>query len=123
MNREVKIQHELGEVILRPAKPGAARRLRAALQRALDEYAAEDRIPADVLHREVRESNPERYGTPGYYLAVYRYRADLTQAELARRAGVRQHHVSEMERNLRPIGKAMAHKFARILKCEYRRLL
>lgn len=122
MNREVKIRHELGEVVVRPAGKVASKRLQAVVRKALDEYAAEDSIPAATLHAEVREQEME-YGTPGYYLKVYRYRGGLTQAELAIRAGIHQHHISEMEHNRRPVGKAMARKLAHILDCDYRRLL
>jgi plasmid maintenance system antidote protein VapI len=48
---------------------------------------------------------------------------DLTQAMLAEQTGIRQHHLSEMEHNKRPLGKVNAKKLADILECDYRRLL
>ncbi len=44
-----------------------------------------------------------------------RYRENLTQAQLAEKIGVKRHHISEMENNKRPIGKAMAKRLARAL--------
>lgn len=123
MSKALKFRHELGEVTFTPVGRVASARLKSALRRALDDYALAERVPAVAVHDAVRELDPERYGTPGYFLNVYRLRAEFTQAELARRAGMRQHHVSEMEHNRRPIGRALARKLAAVLDCDYRRLL
>ena len=42
----------------------------------------------------------EHYRTAGYYLRVYRQRADLTQMELAKQTGIHQHHLSDVRRQL-----------------------
>jgi transcriptional regulator with XRE-family HTH domain len=47
----------------------------------------------------------------------------MTQAELARKAGIRQHHVSEIEDNRRAHRKVLARRLAAILDCDDRRLL
>lgn len=41
---------------------------------------------------------------------------EMTQDELAKKAGMRQSHLSEIERGKRPVGKAVAMKLARILE-------
>jgi len=123
MTREMKIRHELAEVTLKPAAGIVPGRLKSVVQAALDSYAEDRRVSASTLHSEVREMEPERYGTPGYYLNLYRLRAGLTQAQFARKARIYQHHVSEMEHNRRPIGRVLARRFAGILDCDYRRLL
>lgn len=83
----------------------------------------EDRVPAKEIHDEARERHGEYYRSIGYYLRLYRQRADLTQAALAKRSGIRQHHLSEMENNKRVLGKVNAKKLAEILDCDYRKLL
>ena len=80
-------------------------------------------MPASLLHAEAKRRLGSRYQTPGYYLSLYRGRAGLTQARLAQKTGMLQHHVSEMEHNRRSIGKSLARKIAAVLKCEYQRLL
>jgi DNA-binding XRE family transcriptional regulator len=93
------------------------------LSTTLDQYQSEENIPASAVHAAIRERLGDYYRTPGYYLRVYRSRSDLTQVQLAKKAGLRQHHVSEMENNRRPLGKATAKKIAAILDCDYRKLL
>lgn len=53
-------------------------------------------------------------------LAGLRYREDYTQKELGDMIGVDQANVSKMERGLRPIGKNMAKKLAKVFKVDYR---
>ncbi|GAH09548.1 unnamed protein product, partial [marine sediment metagenome] len=74
-------------------------------------------------HDHAKQRHGDEYQTPGYYLRVYRTRADLTQAKLADKVGVLQHHLSEMENNKRAIGKKMAQKIAGVLHMDYRKLL
>ncbi len=87
--------------------------------------APENRIPASAVHEETaqRYGKAYQYQTPGYYLRIYRLRGELTQAQLAERTGMKQHHLSEMEHNKRPIGKALARRLAHVLGCPYQRLL
>ncbi|MBL1274790.1 MAG: helix-turn-helix transcriptional regulator [Ectothiorhodospiraceae bacterium] len=93
------------------------------IRSALDQYLAEDRVPAKTVHDEAKQRHGDAYRIPGYYLRLYRQRAELTQAELADQTGIRQHHLSEMENNKRVLGKANAKKLADILECDYRKLL
>jgi ribosome-binding protein aMBF1 (putative translation factor) len=56
----------------------------------------------------------------GDVLRGFRDREEMTQAELAGRAGAKATHISEMERGKRPIGKDMARRLAKVLKVDYR---
>jgi len=60
---------------------------------------------------------------PGSYLAGFRHREGLTQAELAERSGIPRRHISEMENGRRPIGKLNAKKLAETLNIDPRLLL
>jgi len=120
---QLRIQHELGEVVVRPNGAVNADRLERTVREALDRYQEGERVPASVVHAQARARHGEDYCTAGYYLRLYRQRADLTQIQLAKRVDLRQHHLSEMEHNKRPIGKAMAQRLASVLDCDFRRLL
>lgn len=65
-----------------------------------------------------RDSFPERH--PGVVLRGLRNRDDLTQAELAKKTGMLQSHISEMENGSRSIGKTIAKKFAQVFKTDYK---
>jgi len=123
MSQALKIHHDLGDVVLRPSGKVNQARLKKMIRSTLDQYLAEDRIPAKVVHDEAKRHHGGAYRTPGYYLRLYRQRAELTQTKLADKTGIRQHHLSEMENNKRVLGKTNAKKLAKILKCDYQRLL
>lgn len=124
MSIELKIHHRsLGKVVVTLSGKVNSARLEEKIKSALDECVEEDLIPASVFHRRVQEEVGDYYETPGYFLRVYRHRADLTQAALAKKVDIRQAHLSEMENNKRPIGKGNARKLAGILKFDYRKVL
>lgn len=123
MNEALRIRHELAEVVLKPTSKATAARLRTVIRNALDDYAEEERVPASLVHAEAKRRHGRNYQTPGYYLKLYRHRSGFTQAGLARKAGMLQHHVSEMEHGRRSIGKALARKLSAILDCDYRKLM
>ena len=123
MSQALKIHHDLGDVVLKPSGKVNQGRLKKMIRATLDQYLEEDRVSAKTLHDEAKQRHGEAYRTPGYYLRLYRQRAELTQVELADKSGIRQHHLSEMEHNNRVIGKANAKKLAAILDCDYRKLL
>lgn len=70
--------------------------------------------------REVFEEGIEKYSEIGLMLRGARYKASLTQKELAKQIGVKPHHISEMEHGKRPIGKKMAYRLGKIFDVDYR---
>ena len=123
MSQAVTIHHDLCDLVLKPNNHVNQARLKKVIRSALDQYQAEDRVAAKTIHDEARQRHGDDYQTPGYTLRLYRNRADLTQAALAKQTGLRQHHLSEMENNKRVLGKATAKKLAEVLDCDYRKLL
>lgn len=123
MNQAMKIHHDLADVVLTPTSKVNATRLKKMICSTLDQYLEEERVSASLIHREAKKRHGKNYQTPGYYLRLYRLRIELTQVQLAKKVSVLQHHLSEMEHNKRPIGKAAAQKLAKVLKCDYRKLL
>ena len=123
MNQALKIHHELAEVVLLPTTRVNTARLKKMIRTTLDQYQEQEHIPASIIHAETKLRHGDGYGTPGYRLRLFRHRTNLTQAELAKKVKMHQHHLSEMEHNKRPIGKASAQKLAAILKCDYHQLL
>ena len=65
-----------------------------------------------------KEVFPE--SSPGNRLRGLRTREDLTQKEFATALGVRQHHISEMEKGTRPISVDMAKRIGEIYKVSYK---
>lgn len=65
-----------------------------------------------------REVFPE--GHPGMALRGLRTREDITQKELAARLSIRQHHVSEMEKGVRPITLEMAKRIGEAYNISYK---
>jgi len=57
---------------------------------------------------------------PGTFILGARTKEGLTQAQLAKKIGVTQGHISEMERGKRTIGKAMARKLGEALNINYK---
>ena len=123
MSQAVTIHHELGDVVVTPNGKVNPTRLKKMIRSTLDEYQDESRVPASVVHQTMKQRHGAHYRSSGYYLRVYRQRSDLTQAQLAEKTGIRQHHLSEMENDKRVLGKANAKKIATILECDYRKLL
>ena len=123
MNHDLKIHHELADVILTPIQKIDAKRLKQMINNTLDQYLSEELVSAELVHVHIKHRHGVKYQSPGYYLRLYRLRADLTQAQLAQKTGMRQHHISEMEANKRPIGKSNAKKLGRILNCPLINLL
>ena len=57
---------------------------------------------------------------PSAILRGSRVKEELTQVQLSEMTGIPRRHISEMEHGKRPIGKEMAKKLAKALKCDYR---
>lgn len=60
---------------------------------------------------------------PSDSIRAFRDREGITQKELALKSGIKQQHISEIERGERNIGVATAKKLALALNCDYRSLL
>ena len=73
-------------------------------------------IPADEMFKEL----DRKHGVVGSTIRGFRARDNMTQTELARRLGVHQSNVSQIEYSKRAIGKKMAEKLAKIFKTSYR---
>ena len=65
----------------------------------------------------------DKYSKVGTILQGFLLRDSLTQEELAKILGVKQSHISEMEHGIRPIGKQMAKRLAKVFKTDYRSFL
>jgi plasmid maintenance system antidote protein VapI len=75
--------------------------------------------------REVAKDEINKYTEVGLMVRGSRFKAELTQKELAEKlsmddAKVLPHHISEMEYGKRPISKKMAHRLAEVLDVNYK---
>lgn len=118
----IRIEGEAGRVQFIPSHISHAKilKIEKVLRRLVE--ASEDYMTADEMHTILKKNDP-LIGTPGGAIRAYRLREELTQAELAKKSGVRQGHLSEMEQNRRPIGVKVAKRLAKVLRCNYRRFL
>lgn len=90
------------------------------LRKLASELGAEeigDTIPAEEVFPELLTNRA------GVSLRGFRYREDLTQAQLAELTGIPQRHISEMENGKRSIGKETARKLATVFNTDYRLFL
>jgi DNA-binding XRE family transcriptional regulator len=60
---------------------------------------------------------------PGDSIWVYRDNAGLTLAQLSKKTGIAESHLSAMENGKRGIGRISAMKLGKALNCDYRRFL
>lgn len=99
---------------------GAAQALRELLH--VLGYTVRGNVPEedDAVHSS-SEVFPD--GNPGMALRGLRAREDITQAEMAERLGLRQHHISEMESGKRPITLEMAKRIGEEFNISYKVLL
>lgn len=70
--------------------------------------------------RESAKKEIEKYTEVGVIVRGSRYKAELTQKQLAELIDVKPHHISEMEHGKRSIGKEMARRLASALNVDYR---
>ena len=73
--------------------------------------------------REVFKDEIKKYSEAGLMLRGSRYKAEMTQKNVADALGISQNHISEMENGKRTIGKVMALRFAKLFKTDYRKFL
>ena len=76
----------------------------------------DDSVTADEAFKDLYE----KYTKPGVALRGARGKEGMTQKELAKKLGIPQGNLSQMENGKRPIGKAMAKRLARVLNIGYR---
>jgi len=79
----------------------------------------EDSISLDAFLKKNRGSLPKW----AILLCGLRNREGWTQAELGEKINVAQYHISRMERGVRPIGKNIAQRLAKVFKTDYRLFL
>lgn len=89
-------------------------------QARIEEKDTKEKI---IPWREVFHSGIEEFTEIGLMLKGARAKAELTQKEVAEKLGIKTHHISEMEHGKRTIGKAMAHRLAKIFDIDYRLFL
>lgn len=73
-----------------------------------------------VSWREAAKGDIKKYTEAGLMVRGARFKAELTQKQLAEKLGVLPHHISEMEHGKRAISKKMAHKLAETLNVSYK---
>lgn len=79
-------------------------------------------VPAARARAEIKKEI-QIAGTPAGTLKAYRLRQGITQARLAQLTGLKQSHISEMEKGKRAIGLKSAKALAKILHCRWVRLI
>ncbi|NDE91572.1 MAG: XRE family transcriptional regulator [Alphaproteobacteria bacterium] len=89
---------------------------RKAVEDFLNKMSKEKLIPAEIVLPELADPVLR----PAVMLRGSRVKAEMTQKELAKKLGILQHHLSEMEHGKRPIGKQMAKKLADVFDTDYR---
>ena len=90
-----------------------------ALLRSLAAHDSEELIPADEVFKEI----DKKYGKVGATIRGMRLMEGLTQKELARKLGIHQVHISQMEHGKRTVGKNLARKLAKVFNTSYRLFL
>lgn len=121
--KEIKIHHKIAEVSVEINNHFNANKVKAYIRSALDKCLEEESITADVIHHALQKHHGDYYQTPGYYVRIFRKRANMTQTVLANALDIKQHHVSEMENNKRSIGKKMAKELGVILRADYHKFI
>jgi hypothetical protein len=102
--------------------PGS-RAVLAILKRELPEIAVSDDDGYESIRGSAWFDSLLAEVTAGATLKVYRDNAGFTQARLSELTGIPVPHLSGMEHDRRPIGKAAARKLSAALGIDYRRLL
>lgn len=78
-------------------------------------------VSAKKVQAEIKKAVPLA-GTSAGMLRAYRLRQGLTQARLSALSGIKQGHISEMEKGKRAIGLKSAKALAKALQCRWERL-
>lgn len=120
--KSIQVKGDVGRIVFFPSS--IPKKLIDEIEDQLKQLIldTEDYMGADEVRAILKQKDP-LIGTIGGALRGYRAREGLTQQQLARKSGIKQSHLSEMERNKRPIGVKVAKKLAKVLKCNYKRFL
>jgi len=91
------------------------------LEDFLDKYAnLEDDSP--IAWEELAKGRIEKYKKAGLVLRGMRYRENMSQIALAKKSGVSQNEISNIENGKRTLGEKIAKKLAGALDFDYRLL-
>lgn len=120
MATNVKYNEARKELILSGVSRGQGKHLRAIMKIVVNNLS--ESTPAGDVQRQIKKRVPLA-GTPAGILRAYRLREDLTQAQLAKKTGIAQGHISAMERGTRAIGFKSAKTLAKVLGCRWEKLL
>ncbi len=77
-------------------------------------------VDEGVTRKDAFSDLHEKYSEAGSILKGERYSTGMTQSELAEKLGVDQADISKMESGMRPVGKAMAKRLAKVFRTDYR---
>ncbi len=77
-------------------------------------------VDEGVIRKNAFSDLHEKYSEVGSILKGERYSTGMTQVELAEKLGVDQADISKMESGMRPVGKAMAKRLAKVFRTDYR---
>jgi DNA-binding XRE family transcriptional regulator len=103
--------------------PGKEQKLVKKALLLASQLISREELVSEEEHNRILKSISPKGITPGNSLRAYRHRAGLTQQELAVKSGVSQANISAMEKSSRPIGLNVAIKLAKVLRCDYRKML
>ena len=121
-DKTIKIEHGNAIVLVLNVPKEQEKAVKDFFRTTLERLEEIMTVPASVVQKELRKKNT-MMGTPAGALKAYRLREGLSQAELAKKAGLKQHHISEMEKGKRGIGAKSAKALAKVLNCKLEKLL
>ena len=90
------------------------------LEEFLDKYNLEDDSP--LAWEVLAKDRIEKYKKAGLVLRGMRYRENISQVALAKKTGVSQNEISNIENGKRTVGEKIAKKLAEALNFDYRLL-
>ena len=109
-------------IVIYDVAKGQKQKIKDVCYTTLDRLEDIMTVPAEKLQDDIKKEFPLA-GTPAGALKSYRFREGLTQMQLAKKTGMKQSHISEMEKGKRTIGLTTAKKLAKVLNCRWERLV